>query len=127
MKESSFPLVTKNQKLISGPFIVAYKRTLSKGGNVVLVLSPKWRFHYYAHLDTVTAKLFSLVNQQSIIGKVGATGNAAGKPPHLHYTIKNIIPYPWQMDTKAKQRWKKMFYINPIPFLNQSIPCPLSP
>ncbi|MFT3701639.1 MAG: M23 family metallopeptidase [Agriterribacter sp.] len=99
--------------------IVLYKGQISMGGNVVLVLGPKWRMHYYAHLDSINTHTFSLVNNHSIIGTVGTTGNAAGKPPHLHYAIKTIIPYPWLIDG-SKQGWKKMFYLNPVNFLNQS-------
>jgi murein DD-endopeptidase MepM/ murein hydrolase activator NlpD len=100
--------------------IVLYTGKINMGGNVVLILGPKWRLHYYAHLDTIMASGFSFVNSNSIIGKVGNTGNAAGKPSHLHYTIRTIIPYPWQID-KAKQGWKKMFYLNPISYLNESL------
>ena len=90
------------------------------GGNVVLILGPKWRLHYYAHLDTIKTSFFSLVNTGSIIGSAGSTGNAVGKPTHLHYTIRTIFPYPWQYD-KSVQGWKKMFYLNPLPFLNYSV------
>jgi peptidoglycan LD-endopeptidase LytH len=34
------------------PGIVIYAGTLGRGGNVALVLSSKWRIHYYAHLGT---------------------------------------------------------------------------
>ena len=88
------------------------------GGNVVFVLGPKWRIHYYAHLDSIKANAFTLVSPKTEIGTVGTTGNAAGKPPHLHYTIKTIIPYPWRYD-KGIQGWRKMFYLNPIPYLNR--------
>jgi len=50
------------------------------------------------------------------IGTVGATGNAKGKSPHLHYSMTTIVPYPWRIDF-AKQGWKKMFYLNPIDYL----------
>ena len=93
------------------------------GGNVVLVLGPKWRLHYYAHLDSIKTGMFSLVSANTTIGTVGATGNAAGKPSHLHYTMRNMIPYPWNYD-KSVQGWEKMFYLNPIPYLNQSIQHP---
>ncbi|HET8707045.1 MAG TPA: M23 family peptidase, partial [Pseudomonadales bacterium] len=46
------------------------------------------------------------------IGKVGATGNAAGKPPHLHYAVISLLPYPWKIEG-AIEGWKKMFYLNP--------------
>lgn len=98
--------------------IVVYKGNISRGGNVVIVLGPKWRFHYYAHLETINTGILSLVSTNSQIGTVGATGNAVGKPPHLHYAISTLIPYPWRVD-KSKQGWKKMFYLNPITFLNK--------
>ncbi|WP_206197583.1 hypothetical protein [Terrimonas sp.] len=72
------------------------------------------------HLDSIKTNAFSLVSYKTIIGIVSATGNAAGKPPHLHYTIKTIIPYPWRID-KSKQGWKKMFYLNPVELLNKNL------
>lgn len=99
--------------------IVLYKGQIEMGGNVVLVLGPKWRLHYYAHLESITTGMLSFLTKRSQIGTVGSTGNAVGKPPHLHYSIKTIIPYPWLVD-KSIQGWKKMFYLNPIPFINQS-------
>ncbi|MET0394414.1 MAG: M23 family metallopeptidase [Chitinophagaceae bacterium] len=99
--------------------IVLYKGKIDRGGNVVLVLGPKWRLHYYAHLDSIYTHRFALVSQKTVIGTVGATGNAAGKPPHLHYTMRTLIPYPWRMD-KSRQGWKKMFYLDPTTYLQQS-------
>ena len=86
---------------------------LSMGGNIVIVLGPKWRCHYYAHLKTITTSTFSIAHKNEKIGEVGSTGNAAGKPPHLHYDIVSLFPYFWKVDG-AKQGWKKMFYLNPI-------------
>lgn len=103
--------------------LVLFKGKIERGGNVVLVLGPKWRLHYYAHLDSIKTRTFSLVSANAVIGTVGATGNAAGKPPHLHYTIRTIIPYPWQVD-KSPQGWKKMFYLNPVTYLNESFKKP---
>lgn len=98
--------------------IVLYTGQIEMGGNVVLILGPKWRIHYYAHMDTITTSMFSLVSQYSKIGTVGDTGNAIGKPPHLHYSIKTLIPYPWRID-KSVQGWKKMLYLNPVDYLNE--------
>ena len=39
------------------------------------------------------------------------------KPTANTATIKTIIPYPWQFD-KSVQGWKKMFYLNPVLYLN---------
>ena len=99
--------------------IILYRGTKPRGGNVVFILGPKWRIHYYAHLDKIKANRFSIVSSKTVIGTVGNTGNAVGKPSHLHYTIKTIIPYPWRMD-KSIQGKRKMFYLNPIKYLNES-------
>ena len=100
--------------------IVIFTGQLRLGGNVVLVLGPKWRLHYYAHLDRVNTSTLSLVGPDAEIGTVGASGNAAGKPPHLHYTIRTLVPYPWRMD-KSVQGWRKMFYLDPGVYLNESL------
>lgn len=97
--------------------LVLYTGTIEKGGNIVLVLGPKWRLHYYAHLKEIKTSTLSFVNRKKTIGTVGTTGNAAGKAPHLHYTIGSIIPIPWRKDD-AIQGWKKMFYLNPVEYLN---------
>ena len=100
--------------------IVLYKGKTPRGGNVVFILGPKWRIHYYAHLDKIKTNRFALVSSKTVIGTVGNTGNAIGKPSHLHYTIKTIIPYPWRID-KSIQGKRKMFYLNPIKYLNRSL------
>ena len=107
------PKGTQVQAATSG--IVLYAGTIKLGGNVVFVLGPKWRLHYYAHLHTIQAKSLSWVSRGQGIGTVGDSGNAAGKPPHLHYAIQTAIPYPWRMDGD-RQGWKKMFYLNPIEY-----------
>ncbi len=99
--------------------IVLYKGKMGKGGNVVVILGPKWRIHYYAHLNSISTHIFSLVIPGKKIGSVGASGNAQGKSPHLHYAIATLIPYPWRIDFDH-QGWKKMFYLNPIDYLKQT-------
>ena len=100
--------------------IVLYQGQIRMGGNIVLILGPKWRLHYYAHLDSIKTSILTTVGAGSEIGTVGASGNAVGKPPHLHYTIKTIVPYPWRID-KSIQGWKKMYYLNPVTYLNESL------
>jgi peptidoglycan LD-endopeptidase LytH len=97
--------------------LVIYSGQISRGGNVVVVLGPKWRIHYYAHLDKINAGTFSFVDHTDTIGTVGTSGNAQGKSPHLHYSIVTLIPYLWRMDSDH-QGWKKMFYLNPVEKLN---------
>jgi len=96
--------------------LVIFTGNINKGGKVVVTLGPKWRLHYYAHLNDIKASFFSWVSKDKIIGTVGTTGNAAGKSPHLHYAIITLIPYLWRID-RDKQGWKKMFYLNPIDYL----------
>ncbi len=95
--------------------IVLYTGTIKMGGNIVVVLGPKWRFHYYAHLDSIETSSMSLIENGEQLGTVGDSGNAKGKPPHLHYSIMTPLPYFWQID-EAPQGWRKAFYLNPIEF-----------
>ena len=105
--------------IVSSTFgLVIYKGKFKRGGNVVIVLGPKWRGHYYAHLNSLDAGLFSFVKPGSKIGTVGTSGNAKGKPPHLHYSIFTLVPYPWRIDDD-RHGWLKMFFLNPIDYLNQ--------
>ena len=92
--------------------VVVYSGSLRIGGNVVVVLGPKWRLHYYAHLEKRDASAGSFVLGGDQLGTVGNTGNAAGKPSHLHYSIVTMVPYPWRMTTES-QGWKKMFFLDP--------------
>lgn len=98
--------------------IILYKGELSRGGNALVVLGPKWRIHYYAHLKTFHTHLFDFVLRNEKIAEVGTTGNAKGKPPHLHYSFVTLIPYPWRIDGDH-QGWKKMFYLNPTEHFNK--------
>jgi peptidoglycan LD-endopeptidase LytH len=99
---------------------VLYSGTIEMGGNVVLLLGPKWRLHYFAHLNERKVSTFQMVHRSECIGSVGQSGNAAGKPPHLHYSISTLIPYFWRIDF-SKQGWKKMFFLNPIDYLDRCI------
>ena len=95
---------------------VVFRGTFSLGGNVVAILGPKWRIHYYAHLDEIDSELGFTVSTGDIIGKVGNSGNAKEKPAHLHYTILSLVPHIWNWDSST-QGWKKMFYLDPTNFL----------
>ena len=97
---------------------VIYTGQLSLGGNVVFVLSAGWRLHYYAHLQSIETGTGKWLTRGALIGKVGTTGNAFGKPPHLHYSIQTWIPRFWKYENGI-QGWKKMFYVDPVELLNQ--------
>ncbi|MEM6327048.1 MAG: M23 family metallopeptidase [Bacteroidota bacterium] len=70
------------------------------GGTVVGVVGPGREWHYYAHLDAHAPDLAEgqRVAPGDTLGFVGATGNAVGTPPHLHYGIYRVggavNPYP---------------------------------
>lgn len=91
--------------------LVLFRGELARGGKVVLTLGPRWRLHYYAHLDQL-ADSGRWVWAGEPVGAVGDSGNAAGKPPHLHYSLVSLLPMIWKADG-APQGWKKMFYIDP--------------
>lgn len=99
--------------------VILYRGQWRKGGNVIIALGPKWRLHYYAHLASIDTDAHYFIPQGSQIGTVGATGNAQGKPPHLHYSVVSLIPYVWLMDATT-QGYKKAFYLNPITYLTRS-------
>ncbi|MDH3597151.1 MAG: M23 family metallopeptidase [Rhodospirillales bacterium] len=92
--------------------VVVFQGTLGRGGTVVVVLGPKWRFHYYAHMERSDVRLGQWLSPGEALGAVGTTGNAAGKPPHLHYSIFTAIPYPWQARS-GTQGWLRVFFLNP--------------
>lgn len=92
--------------------IVLYAGKMGIGGNVVLTLGPKWRLHYYAHLKKAHVGVLSILSTGEMIGEVGTTGNAAGKSPHLHYSVITPLPYVWLADSD-RQGWKKMFFLDP--------------
>ena len=98
--------------------IVLITTEYGKGGKFVLVLGPKWRLHYYAHLDEIKTERFAFVTQDTEIGTVGNTGNAINTPAHLHYGIGTLVLYPWRID-RAPLGWQKMFYLNPIDYLTK--------
>jgi murein DD-endopeptidase MepM/ murein hydrolase activator NlpD len=96
--------------------VVVYCGKFSMGGNVIAVLGPKWKIHYYAHLESTSVSIGEFVNTSQTIGAVGNSGNARGKLPHLHYSVITVFPYFWHWDNST-QGWKKMFFINPSEIL----------
>ena len=101
---------------VSGFVVVKGYGTI--GGNYIYILGPHWKTYYFAHLDAVFVNAYSYITKGKVIGKVGNTGNATGKPTHLHYSIETLFPYAWLYDSKSVEGWKKMFYLNPVKELN---------
>jgi murein DD-endopeptidase MepM/ murein hydrolase activator NlpD len=100
--------------------IVLFTGNLPKGGNVIAVLGPGWKIHYFAHLDLIDTTIASVVTSGATIGTVGDSGNAKGKPAHLHYAIVRMYPVPWEID-QSTQGYKKAFFIDPGAFLREKL------
>lgn len=93
-----------------GGIVVATAHNMGAGGNCIFILSSRFRLHYYAHLSEIDTHIGAVVTKSSVIGKVGNTGNAAGKPSHLHYSIAIFIPQgDWRWEPK-----RCTIYVNPI-------------
>lgn len=101
--------------------LIVFAGTLDKGGNAIAILGPKWRIHYFSHLEGIVVESGSFVSTGATIGTLGDSGNAKGKPPHVHYSILSILPMPWLVTTET-QGWKKMFYLNPHQVLSDKAP-----
>lgn len=97
--------------------LVIFAGELPLGGKVVAVLGPKWRVHYYAHLNDDSVFIGQPVWRGTPVGLLGDTGNAKGKPAHLHYAVVSLLPYVWRMDAST-QGWKKAFYLDPVHIIN---------
>ncbi|MDP1969616.1 MAG: M23 family metallopeptidase [Methylobacter sp.] len=97
--------------------VVVYTGFNDIGGNMVVVLGAKWRFYYYAHLQQIDTRVLRLISMGDAIGTVGNTGNAQGKPPHLHFVVRSLFPLFWQYDDSKPESWSRMFYIDPVTLL----------
>lgn len=78
--------------------VVVKVGTNTLGGKIVSVMTGR-TVHYYAHLeDYGEVKRHQWIEQGTVIGTVGDSGNAKGTPPHLHYGIYTptgaVNPYP---------------------------------
>lgn len=64
-------------------------------GNLVVIDHQNGYHTYYAHLSSFAIQVGATVNQGSLIGQVGSTGNSTG--PHLHFEIRlqNILQNPF--------------------------------
>ena len=89
----------------------------SISGNYLYILGPKWRTYYFAHLDTIMINKYAFVFKGNVIGKAGDTGNAKGKASHLHFSIETIFPYFWLYDKNTLEGEKKMFYLDPMKYI----------
>ena len=68
------------------------------------------RIYYYAHLQSYASGLREgqRVERGQVIGRVGSTGDASPRAPHLHFGIKEMAP---------GERWWQGTPVNPYPLL----------
>ena len=95
----------------SGVFII-YTGENPVSGKLVLAIDRSLGIHFFAHLQSIKTEQFSFLGVGRAVGAVGDTGNAQGKPPHLHYGLASIIPRPW-MITAQTRGLLRAFYLNP--------------
>ena len=70
-------------------------------------------------MDQIDAFAFKPLAPGTNLGTVGDTGNAVGKPPHLHYAITTPFPYWWLRDSEVIQGNRKMFHLDPDVWLRE--------
>jgi murein DD-endopeptidase MepM/ murein hydrolase activator NlpD len=93
--------------------LVFYTGINPVSGKFVLGIDRSMRVHFFAHMKSISSHKFNILFTDDKIGSVGDTGNAAGKPPHLHYGIASFVPQFWKMSSGTLGHLRA-FYINPI-------------
>ena len=78
-----------------GTVSVAEPRGSSGYGNWVRLTHPSGETTVYAHLERVVVKVGQAVDQATLLGTVGSTGNSTG--PHLHFEERDSkgVMVPW--------------------------------
>lgn len=69
------------------PGVVTSVGTDPLGGNVVNVQHANGVRSYYAHCSTVVVHKGDRVDNNTVLGTVGTTGNASNGPAHLHFQV----------------------------------------
>ena len=69
------------------------------GGSALSIRGNSGARYYYAHLSARLVRTGARVARGQLVGRVGATGNASGGPPHLHFEYRpgggaKTNPYP---------------------------------
>jgi len=63
-----------------------------KAGNMVTIRGEDGKLHSFMHMNQVGVKVGDVLEPSSVIGQVGATGNARGA--HIHYEVKGADGKP---------------------------------
>jgi len=107
-------IFAKSGTIVISPttLFVFYAGTNPMSGKFVLGLDRSMRVHFFAHMKSVSSHQFDITFTGDKIGRVGDTGNAAGKPPHLHYGIASFVPQLWKMSSGTLGHLRA-FYLDP--------------
>jgi murein DD-endopeptidase MepM/ murein hydrolase activator NlpD len=81
------PAGTPLVAVADGRITRASNRERGLGGITLWLKATSGTWFYYAHNQRNLAHLGQRVHRGQVIGQVGATGNARGGPPHLHFQI----------------------------------------
>lgn len=71
--------------------VVVGREAQPRGGNVVFVLGRDAVLYFYAHLEAPSVvTVGAVVETGTLLGRVGDTGNAKGRAPHLHFEARVV-------------------------------------
>ncbi|MBW4650284.1 MAG: M23 family metallopeptidase [Kastovskya adunca ATA6-11-RM4] len=74
---------------------VAFADQQGDYGNLVVINHAGGRQTRYAHLNRVSVTLGQQVQQGTVLGTVGSTGNPSIDQPHLHFEVRYNSPQGW--------------------------------
>jgi murein DD-endopeptidase MepM/ murein hydrolase activator NlpD len=98
------PAGTPLVAVASGRIIRLSNLDRGRGGISLWLRDARGTAYYYAHNDRNLVHLGQLVRAGQLVGRVGATGNAKGGPPHLHLQIHPNGGRPVSPDAVVR-RW----------------------
>ncbi len=92
--------------------LVIYAGENPVSGKLALAIDRSLRIHFFAHLQSIKTEQLAFLDVGEAVGTVGDSGNAKGKPPHLHYGLASTIPRPWLITSQTLGQLRA-FYLNP--------------
>jgi peptidoglycan LD-endopeptidase LytH len=98
------PAGTRLVAVASGHISRLSNRDRGRGGISLWLRDARGTAYYYAHNQQNLARLGQQVRAGQVIARIGATGNARGGPPHLHFQIHPNGGRPVSPDA-AVRRW----------------------
>lgn len=71
--------------------IVLYQGQIRMGGNIVLILGPKWRRHYYAHLDSIKTSILRPVSTDNSTVSLENRQNSSGLEKNVLFESRHLL------------------------------------